>query len=130
MADFTAPRRPLDPNKVLSAYNKASNSTTPVNVLTVPAGRTWTGSVSIIASSQSATAVLADTRAVTAGTGVLPAAGTIIGVSQCDRDTTSTVVMVPDVVVAAPAGNAVTIDVVNSTATTYIGGVSCFGYLD
>lgn len=129
MADFTAPDYIPNPGLVLSAYVRVSNSTTQTNVLTVPAGRTWVGQVTIQSSSQSGTAVLADTRAVTAGTGVLPVAGTVIGVAQSARDTTSTVFTVDNVVVVAPASGPVTIDVINSTATTYIGGVSCFGYL-
>lgn len=118
-----------NPGAVLSAVGIVSNSVTQTSVLTVPAGRTWVGTVTAIATSTATVASAQNVRAITAGTNVAPAVGAVLAVATGGRDTTSTVQATPGVTISAPAGNAVTVDLVNSTATTFTGTVFCYGLL-
>lgn len=120
---------PVDPANILSGGIQVDNSTTSTVVITVPAGRTWVGSVSVLGSNADTTQSLASTKVVTNGAGVIPAAGTIIGLAISRRDAACTVVTHDQVRIVAPAGNAVTLEVVNSRATTYSGAASANGTL-
>jgi hypothetical protein len=119
----------VNPAGVLANSAVVVNSVTQTNVLTVPAGRTWVGQVVVISTNLVTVAAAQNTRALIAGTGALPAVGTIIALATSARDTASTMVTVKNVTITAPAGNAVTVDLLNSTATTYVGTVSCYGNL-
>ena len=71
-----------------------------------------------------------NTTVVTAGTGVTPAAGTVLAVALSKRDTASGQNTMDDVWVFAPVGNAVTLQVVNNiAASTYTGAASATGVL-
>lgn len=118
-----------NPNAVLSAVQIVSNSVTQTSVLTVPAGRTWIGTVTAVATSGATVASAQNVRAITAGTGAAPAVGTVLAVATGARDTASTVQVTPNITITAPAGNAVTVDLLNSTATTFTGTVFCYGQL-
>jgi hypothetical protein len=112
-------------------------------IVTVPAGRTWVGSLSITASiaENGADTVQASTIAIlaVAGAGVTPPAGTVLSCSayagaNVAAGTTGNAgnnnVTAPQVVVIAPAGNSVTINA--STTITGDAGrcdFSAFGLL-
>jgi hypothetical protein len=119
----------VNPASVLANSVVVTNSVTQTNVLTVPAGRTWVGQVVVISTNLITVAAAQNTRAIIAGTGALPAVGTIIALATSARDTASTVVAAKNVTITAPSGNAVTVDLLNSTNATYSGTVSCYGNL-
>ena len=114
---------------IVSGGVQVDNSVTPTTVITVPAGRTWVGSVSVCGSNADTTQSLAGSTVVTAGTNVVPAAGAIIAGVISRRDSAATVMTHYPVYVTAPAGNAVTLQLVNSRATTYSGTASANGIL-
>lgn len=118
-----------NPANILSGGTVVQNSTTSTAFLTIPPGRTWRGTVSVCAANNRATAAHGDSRVVTAGTGVVPAADTILAVAVSFRDTAPGVATVSGVEVVAPAGNAVTLNLVNSLGTTYSGSASAVGRL-
>ena len=117
-----------DPNVILSGGTVVTNSVTSTAFLTIPAGRTWQGHVSVCAQSGATTSSVQNARVVTAGTGAVPAAATILTIALSGRDT-SPGVMPQFCTVVAPAGNAVTLNLVNSTATTFSGAASANGVL-
>lgn len=106
-------------------------------IITVPAGQTWMGTVTLSASvlvAVGGAAVSASARVSTAGTGVLPAAGdylrldlgapaagTALAGSSANNGVAGTMV------VTAPSGNSVTL-VLNTTNTT-TQSASAMGYL-
>jgi hypothetical protein len=110
-------------NDIVSGGLVLLASTAQTAFLTIPAGRTWVGSVTAIAASLATTASTQSAKVVTNGTGVTPAAGTIVAVSLSSRDTAPGVTT-QKVFVTAPAANSVTLELVNSTATTF-GGAAC-----
>lgn len=114
---------------IVSGGIQVDNSNTPTTVITIPAGRTWCGSVAVVGSNADTTQSLASTTVTTAGTGVVPAAGTIIAGVISRRDSAATVMTHSPVYVTAPGGNAVTLVVTNSRATTYSGAASANGVL-
>lgn len=118
-----------NPNAVLSGTQTVSNAVTQTTVLTIPAGRTWVGTVTAMATNTATVAAVANVKAVTAGTNVAPAVATVLAVAVGCRDTATTVQVTPNITVTAPVGNAVTIDLVNSSATTFSGTVLAYGLL-
>lgn len=114
---------------IVSGGVQVDNSVTATTIITIPAGRTWVGSVSVCASNADTTQSLASTKVVTAGTGVVPAVDTIIANAISRRDSAATVMTHYPVYVTAPGGNAVTLQLVNSRATTYSGTASANGRL-
>lgn len=101
-----------------------SATTNGATIITVPAGRTWRGSVSVSASNGSAAAFSASV--VTSGTGVSPTAGTaLIGACGSFIGLPLTAASaapgnaVSDVYVSAPVGNSVSL-VLNTTASNTI----------
>lgn len=132
MADGLAPQPwGPDPNRTLAGAATALNTVTPATIITIPAGRSWHGKVSAQANSTSGTAGGVDgaARVVTAGTGVLPAAGTILAQSISRRDTGAATDRTEAVKVVAPAGNDVTLQLVLTTAATFAGGAHAYGEL-
>lgn len=115
---------------ILSGGVIVNNSNTPTTFLTIPAGRAWNGTVSVSAANGVTTQTDGNTSVVTAGTGVIPAAGTVLAVGLSKRDTGSGQNTIPDVWVFAPASNSVTLQVVNNiAATTYTGAATASGIL-
>jgi hypothetical protein len=99
---------------LLAGSNQATASTTAVTFLTIPAGRTWRGDVTL---GIAATATVAFGASVnTAGTGVSPAAGAIVR-TVCVGAGGNNSVTLTGVTIAAPVGNAVTLQV-QSSATS------------
>ena len=111
-------------------YLSHTSTTGATTLLTVPAGRTWAGTVTIVAAvaKDAAATTTAQARAViaTAGTGVVPAAGTILA---CEAKAGANAVggvtgsqggnsIAARVVVRAPVGNAVTLTLVSTVAGT------------
>jgi hypothetical protein len=111
---------------VLAGFQTFAATTGATTVITVPAGRTWSGwvslSVTVANAGANAVAAAATGTLTTAGAGVTPAAGTYL---RCDAfaganvaagtvgDQDASTVSMP-FVVAAPAGNPVTLQ---ATAT-------------
>ena len=92
-------------------------------LITVPAGRTWRGSVQI--SNQTPGSSV---QVQTAGAGVTPAAGTVLcGAQLAAAATASSDPSIAEVYVSAPAGNAVTLTTVVAGAPTFV--ATCNGRL-
>lgn len=115
---------------ILNGYQTFTATTGATTLLTIPQTRTWVGTIGAACAAQVAAAATTagQARAVfaTAGTGVPPAAGTLFAVEAKaganavaglvgSQDSTSASV---NVVVAAPAGNSVTITVVSTNTGT------------
>lgn len=125
---------------VLNGFLTFAATTAATTLITVPADRTWTGKVAVSCAASTAAALTAagQARAVvtTAGVGVTPAAGTVFAVEAkaAANAATGTVgnaaanSLSIDLVVVAPAGNAVTLQVA-STVTTGTVDASASGSL-
>ena len=125
----TQPGAPVAAN-ILVGFQTFAATTGATTVITIPAGRTWQGTIAISCTCQTvaATATAGQARAVisVAGTGVTPAAG---NVAACEAKNganaaTGTVgtqaansVTFP-LVVIAPGGNSVTVQVTTTIAGT------------
>lgn len=114
---------------ILAGTAVATNSVTPVTLITVPAGRVWKGQVTVSIASTAAAIVAATVD--TAGTGVAPAAGTIVGRVNiggltsgafCDSQSF-------EVCVSAPSGNVVTLRLINTSATANTSSATANGVL-
>lgn len=124
------PSATVTPANVLVGFQSFTATTAATTVLTVPAGRTWVGTLNISASVTNAAvnAVQGQARAVvtTAGAGVTPAAGTIAAVEARAGANAATGTVGTqgnahinvNAVVVAPAGNAVQIQVTTTIAGT------------
>jgi hypothetical protein len=96
------------------------STTTAQTVITIPAGRTWKGTVGLSIAQSAAASTNASIQ--TAGANVVPAAGTIV-VAAVDTEVTaagfsSDAAVSSDVYVQAPAANAVTLVTNWATAPT------------
>jgi len=125
----TQPGAPVAAN-ILVGFQSFTSTTGATTVITVPAGRTWQGTVAVSCACQTvaATATAGQARAVisVAGAGATPAAGTV-GACEAKNGAnaaTGTVgtqaansVTFP-LVVIAPGGNAVTVQVATTIAGT------------
>lgn len=116
------------PANINSGSTIITNSTTPTTFLTVPANSSWSGTVSVTAiSSVAPGAPAVGTASVTiVGTGSTPATGTVLvtaGASSTGAGNTTTQI----VYVAAPVGNSVTLQLTNSTATTFAASANANG---
>lgn len=118
------------PADIIVGFLSHTASAGPSTLLTVPAGRTWIGTlaVAVAVDNAGANAVEGRARAViaTAGTGVVPAAGTIFA---CEAKAGANVLggtvgsqgnnkLEVRAVVQAPAGNAVTLTLTSTIAGT------------
>lgn len=103
-------------------------------IITIPAGRIWSGIITLSATvivASSGAAVNANARVSTAGTGVLPPAGDYIRLDVSAPasvlsavGTGATESVSAPLIVAAPSGNAVTL-VLNTTNTTTQSASAC-----
>lgn len=111
------------PTSIVSGNVTAANTAAAQTLITIPAGRTWYGSVNVTLTNQATTGTLVLASVATAGTGVTPAAATVVlgvqagSVGTVAGDATNTQ-GVSNIYVVAPAGNSVTLTLTNSTATT------------
>lgn len=121
---------------IVSGHQEFTATTAATTVITVPAGRTWVGSIAIACDVALDAAVTTQGRAIatvtTAGAGVTPAAGTYFSPeARAGANATAglvgtqgaTSLVVPDFYVVAPAGNAVTVQAA-ATITGTAGRVS------
>jgi len=122
------------PSNILAGSATAANTASAQTILTVPAGRIWQGDLSISLTNQATSGSLVSASINTAGTGAIPApavnlltvqAGSV-GTVTSDTSNSTTI---SDVYVAAPAGNAVTLTLTNSTATTCTSAANANGVL-
>lgn len=114
---------------ILNGFLTFAATTAATTLITVPAGRTWTGTVAVscAASTTAAATAAGQARAVVsvAGVGVTPAAGTVLAVEAkaaanaatgTSGDSAANSLSAP-LVVVAPAGNAVTVQVATTVTT-------------
>lgn len=114
---------PAAPSNILSGSADAVNTAAAQPIITIPAGRTWYGTVTCSMANLAATGTSVSAAVATAGTGVTPAVGTVLLKVICN--TVGTVAgeaanenVSGPLYVVAPSGNAVTLTLTNSTATT------------
>lgn len=115
---------------ILNGYLNFTNSTAATTIITIPAGRTWIGEIgaSCSAGEVAAGTAIPSARAVftTAGTGVTPAAGTVFVVDARSGANAATGTASSGaqnfgkarLVVVAPAGNSVTVQVTSTNSGT------------
>lgn len=103
----------------------ATDSTTPVLLLTIPVGKTFIGSLNVTANSRATTAAYARATVVANGAGGSVADGTVVIQAGSSRDAGTCPVTYPIQVTAGV--NAVTLSLVNTTATTFNSSACCFG---
>lgn len=116
---------------VLDGFQSFTATTAATTLITVPAGRTWVGTVGVAcaASIAAASATAGQARAVVtvAGAGATPAAGTLFAVEARAGANAATgtvgsnghAAQSAPLTVIAPAGNAVTVQVATTQAGTY-----------
>src|SRR5690348_5179073 len=132
----TAPQRPTATD-ILAGYVQHTSTTADATVITVPAGRTFVGRVAVsVAASKAAAATgngLVSALIKTAGTNVVPAAGTYFAVSARIGANAATGVVGTQgsnfgsmpITVVAPAGNSVTVTLSSTLTSTTEGAVDC-----
>lgn len=129
MADgIAAGLRSVAPENVVTGSTTASDSVTPVTFVTIPAGRTFVGQVTIVANSRATTAAFATASCVVTGTGAVPPTTSAVIVAGSSRDAGACPVT-QTIQVTAPAGNTVALQLVNSTATTFNSSACANGQL-
>jgi hypothetical protein len=116
---------------VLNGFGSFTATTAATTVITVPANRTWVGTVGVSCTTAiaAASATAGQARAVitVAGVGVTPAAGTILAAeARAGANATTGTVgtqghrsITAPLTVIAPVGNAVTVQVTSTIAGTY-----------
>jgi hypothetical protein len=124
------------PNQVVTGAATATNTTSPQTIITVPAGRTWVGSITLGATNSATAASNATAKVNTSGTGAIPAAAVNLLTVHCSLVGTTPAGLASqnnatpgDVVVQAPVGNSVTLTLTNSTATTFVSDATAVGVL-
>ena len=133
----TSPSTPVSPISVAAANvlcgsAAATNSAAAQTIITVPAGRTWYGTVSAFIAATAGTALVSATIN-TAGTNVTPAAAVNLLTVTSDPVTaagqTAAGLTTGPFYVIAPVGNSVTLTLTNSSATTNQSTASALGIL-
>lgn len=119
---------------IVAGTTAVNNSAASTTIITVPAGRVWTGSVAAsVIDTAAAAATFSSVNVITAGTGVSPAAGTIVLqviTTPGGNGSTGNSLMINSVIVRAPAANAVTINIqASAAATTLQASATCDGIL-
>lgn len=119
-------------NQILSNGVTATNTTTPQTIITIPAGKVWTGTISL-GCTNSAAAGASGTAAISVSGGgtSVPSQGTNLLKVHCSTVGTTAGLAsqnngVPEVTVAALSGT-VTLVVTNSTGTTFTSDASAVG---
>lgn len=133
----TTPSSPVSPVSVAAANvlcgsGAATNTVAAQTLITVPAGRTWYGTVSASIGATAGTA-LVSANINTAGTGVTPAAAVNLLTVTSDPvtaagDTVNQNLSGPFYVIA-PVGNSVSLTLTNSSATTNASTATALGIL-
>lgn len=120
---------PPDPNDILSGSVSQTGSTGPTTVITVPAGRTWRGNVTVEATFHETTFAVHWAEVRVAGAGAVPAAGDVIVRAHSHREIVTTVATVPEVYVVAPEDNDVTLDLHQDIGLNMHTHAACHGVL-
>lgn len=123
-----------DSGQILAGAATASNTVSAQTVITIPAGRTWVGSIVCGASNTTANTSIDTAQVKTAGATVTPAAGTalltvhdsILGTTAVGPASQNN--SINDVIIAA-GSSAATVTLTNSTATTFTSDCSAVGVL-
>lgn len=111
---------------VASGSATQTDSVSAVTVLTIPAGKTFTGWATVVANSRATTAAYGTAALQINGTNAVPASGSNLLLAGSSRDAAACVVT-QQIQATAPAGNSVTLQLVNSTATTFNSSASVNG---
>lgn len=111
---------------VASGASTQTDSTSAVTILTIPAGKTFVGTATVVANSRATTAAYATASLQTNGTNAVPASGSSLLIAGSSRDASACVVT-QQIQATAPAGNSITLQLVNSTATTFNSSASVNG---
>lgn len=128
MADYTDAVDALVPNsRILWGTATATDSTTPVTLITIPAGRVFKGQLNVTATSRATTAAYGTASLRMTGTGAFPTSGTNFMTIGSSRDASS-VPLTFDVQLTAGSVDT-TVQLVNSTVTTFNSSASAFGEL-
>lgn len=114
---------------ILAGTAVATNSTTPVTLITVPAGRSWRGEV-VVSIASTAAAIVAATVDVN-GTNAIPASGTVVSRVNIGGLTSGGFQISQrfTVAVQAPTGNSITLRLVNTSATANTSSATANGVL-
>jgi hypothetical protein len=114
---------------VVAGTAVATNSTTPVTIITIPAGRTWCGEVTVSITSTAAAIVAATVD--TNGTNAIPASGTIVARVNIGGLTSGgfQANQAFKVKAVAPAGNSITLRLVNTSGTANTSSATANGVL-
>ncbi len=123
----------LQADLVAGTTNVVSSAAS-TTIITIPAGRVWRGSISAqLIDTTAIGATFSSLNILTVGTNVAPAAGTIllqVIASPGGTGSEGNQATMNDVVVRAPAGNSVTINIqLSASAATLEGTASCNGLL-
>lgn len=119
-------------NQILSNGVTATNTASAQTIITIPAGKVWTGGISLgCTNSATAGASASSTISVSGGGTSIPAQGTKLLTVHCSTVGTTAGLAsqnnaVPEVTIAALTGT-VTVVVTNSTATTFTSDASAIG---
>lgn len=119
---------------IVSGTTAVNNSAASTTIITIPAGRVWSGAIcASLIDTAAAGATFSTLNVLTAGTNVSPAAGTILLqaiATPGGNGSTGNTVQISNVVVRAPVANSVTINIqLGAAATTLQGTASCDGLL-
>lgn len=104
---------------VANGANTQTDSTAAVTILTVPAGKTFIGTMTVVANSRATTAAYGTASLKVSGANATPPDTSTLLIAGSSRDASACPVTQPNIQVTAPAGNSVAIQLVNSTATTF-----------
>ena len=111
---------------LIAGSETINNSSASTAIVTIPAGRVFKGSITLTVCNTGTAAATFDTiDALTAGTGVSPAVGSILLRTQTHAGLTAAEVdsvTAQDIIVKAPAANSVTINAKLSAAATTLNG--------
>jgi hypothetical protein len=118
-----------DPNNILSGTVTRTDTTSSGTLITIPAGRTWVGEV-VVSIASTAAAIVAAT-VTTAGTNAVPAAGTVVARVNVGGLTSGcfTAQATFSVRAVAPAGNTISLFLINTSATANTSSATANGIL-
>lgn len=118
------------PTSILCNGINVVNTITGSTIITIPAGRTWYGTVHVAANNTTAVAADAVALVKVFGSGVAPANGTIVAFAAASGATGTTDGGTSGpLYIAAGAGGAATVQLSNSTATTFSSYAAANGVL-
>lgn len=121
MASSQVAMQPITPapTSILCNGINVVNSVTPSTIITIPAGRTWYGTIHTAANNTTAIAADAVATVKVNGTGVPPANSTIIALCTAIGATGPAIGGASGPIYIAAGTGAATVTLTNSTATTF-----------